>query len=604
MLRSSDLDRAIEHLDAFVASVDAASVAVGAVKRGAVADREGTTWWIGPQGDDVRLELGQIETAAGKALPAWHTIGTRLVRLRGDANELRTELKQLEDEMAATEGIGATVVDAFADLGQLLDPRPDVDLIAARRTRITGDIEEVEARWNLSLSGAEPILREALEVIRTSAPDPGSVRFGTLRMPSGDVLDAILAASHGLPQPDGSAEAVAAFFATLSAAQIELWIKGAPGVVGNTDGVPFEHRIAANQLAMQDLIDTLPPGDPLLETLEQFVIPGTRTIDPSRQILLFDPTGDGRVAELFGDLETASQIAVIVPGITNKMDGFTDGLAGDGRSLFGASPTTAVIAWTGYDTPDIDLGAASDAMARVGGQLLASFLDGVSTLHDQPITVIGHSYGSLTTGHALRQGAQVENVVFLGSPGVGVDHVRDFPDGAAKRYFAGEIDGDVVATVEHHGDAPTDPDFGARSFDAGSSRDYNPIDRHSDYFNEGIGLDNLATIVEGGEPTSDRPTGVERGLEHVEDRLAAVDQGIDYAQRHTIVQDPRTDAVVDTLIDHGQVASDHVESTVLGLGETAYNVGSDVAEDALEGVGRTLTEGVTGLTGDMLGAAR
>lgn len=71
-----------------------------------------------------------------------------------------------------------------------------------------------------------------------------------------------------------------------------------------------------------------------------------------------------------------------------------------------------------------------------------------------------------------------------------------------------------------------------------------------------------------------------------------------------VVQNPRTDALLDAAIDHGQVVSDHLESTVLGLTETAYNVGSDIVEDALEGVGRMLTDGVTGLGRSLLGAAR
>src|SRR5690606_695531 len=161
---------------------------------------------------------------------------------------------------------------------------PDVDLIALRRGRIHDAIADVEARWNLALSSAEPILRGALGTIRTSIPDPAAVRFGKLPMPTGEALDALLAASGGGPQPARTAEAVAAFFATLSAEEIQLWISGAPDLVGNTDGVPFVHRIAANRLAMQDLIVTLPPGDPLLDTLSQFVVPCTRTIDPSRQI--------------------------------------------------------------------------------------------------------------------------------------------------------------------------------------------------------------------------------------------------------------------------------------------------------------------------------
>jgi len=593
MLRATDLDRAIEHLDRAIAAVDAASTAVRTVERKVGADREGTTWWMGPQGEDLRRELGELETAAGKALPAWHDLGTRLTRLRGDARELRGELAELEAELADTEGVVATVTDAFADLGQLLDPRPDVDLLALRRSRIRSDIEDVGARWTLALSGAESTLRGALAIVRSSTPDASSVTFGKLRMPAGDALDDLLRAQRG--EPGTAPEDVAAWWATLSAAEIELWIAGAPDLVGNTNGVPFEHRIAANHVAMQDLLDRLPEGHPLRDTLKQFTIAGTDTIDPSRQILLFDAEGDGRVAELFGDLETASQIAIIVPGITNKLDGFTKGLADNGRSLWGASPDTAVIAWTGYDTPDIDLGAASSAKARVGGALLASFVTGVQVHHDQPITLIGHSYGSLTTGHALRQGAQVENVVFLGSPGVGVDHVSQFPKGAAKRYYAAEIDGDVVATLEHHGDAPTDPDFGAITFDAGDSRSPNPITRHSSYFNDGIGLENLATILEGGQPTPDRPTWLEHGLEHVEDGLELHDRGIDLVQDHVVVHSPPVDRLIDSLIDGAQTGSDHAEQLILAGVETGYNVGSDLAEDVVTGVGRTLADGVTGL---------
>jgi hypothetical protein len=41
------------------------------------------------------------------------------------------------------------------------------------------------------------------------------------------------------------------------------------------------------------------------------------------------------------------------------------------------------------------------------------------------LTALGHSYGSLTTGLALRPGTPVDDVVFFGSPGIGTSDVRE-----------------------------------------------------------------------------------------------------------------------------------------------------------------------------------
>src|SRR5690606_29403943 len=100
---------------------------------------------------------------------------------------------------------------------------------------------------------------------------------------------------------------------------------------------------------------------------------------------------------------------------------------------------------------------------------------------------------------------------------------------------------------------------------------------HSSYFNDGIGLDNLATIVEGGTPTPDRPTPLEDALEHIEDGLDGVDRGVDFVQKHTVIHSPPVDGFIDNIIDGGQRGLDHAESTVLGMTETGINITTDLA---------------------------
>ena len=76
--------------------------------------------------------------------------------------------------------------------------------------------------------------------------------------------------------------------------------------------------------------------------------------DPDRHFLLFDPAGDGRAAEVFGDLTSARHVAVVVPGMNNDLNNFTGGDAERVQhqaSLFDPDQV-ATIQWLGYDTPE------------------------------------------------------------------------------------------------------------------------------------------------------------------------------------------------------------------------------------------------------------
>jgi pimeloyl-ACP methyl ester carboxylesterase len=162
------------------------------------------------------------------------------------------------------------------------------------------------------------------------------------------------------------------------------------------------------------------------------------------------------------------------------------------------------VLWLGYDAPEW-LSAADPAAARDGADDLDRFQDGLrATAAGPPAhhTVVGHSYGSLLVGTAAREhGLAVDDVVFVGSPGVGADHASglgipvghvwastarwDIINATALADRAPEwLDRDVTRD-RWHGTDPGHPDFGARTFtsDEGSWR--NPVAAHNAYFEEG-----------------------------------------------------------------------------------------------------------------------
>lgn len=248
--------------------------------------------------------------------------------------------------------------------------------------------------------------------------------------------------------------------------------------------------------------------------------------DPERRILAVDPAGDGTAVEVIGDLEIATHIVILVPGMGSGLDN-EGARVTQARSLRAAAEaedphaSVAVIVWLGYDAPDTptfsDLGALllgedgviDRAAADRGAAALAAF---VPTLghhgapSDAAVTVIGHSYGSLVLGLALRRGLAVDHAVVIGSPGVGVPSVAalDLPHGTD--FFAARIPFDPVSTLEWFGRDPTDPAFGAHAFATQAEAPWPMPANHGAYFTPGSeSIRNLARIAVGRGNAVTRP---------------------------------------------------------------------------------------------------
>jgi pimeloyl-ACP methyl ester carboxylesterase len=230
-----------------------------------------------------------------------------------------------------------------------------------------------------------------------------------------------------------------------------------------------------------------------------------------RQLLSYDPSGDGQIVEVFGDLAHAHHVVVLVPGVGTDLASYERGFHVDALHLAErlAGRDVAVVAWLGYDPPDSLVSAVSTAPAEQGAASLAVFVEALPQVH---LTVIGHSYGSLVAGLAVREyGLAPDELVFIGSPGVGVDDVDQLELPRSSTVWAALTPLDPIQLAKPEclslssrcaltsdmvfGVDPHDAVFGARTFAAGDAPVWNA---HSAYYREGsASLDNLAHIVVG-----------------------------------------------------------------------------------------------------------
>ncbi|MCX4625990.1 alpha/beta hydrolase [Streptomyces sp. NBC_01443] len=271
------------------------------------------------------------------------------------------------------------------------------------------------------------------------------------------------ASGRSLPDPaSASPQDVARFFAGLDDAERRELVRHHPLVVGNLDGAPVTLRYEANRLAV------LATGEARYASLAS----------QGRQILAFDPRGRGQVVEVFGDLERAAHVSVIVPGSDSDATTYdarrapNTGPAGMARSLHAAAgESTAVVAWTGYTTPvGVGLDAASGRLAKAGADRLARFTAGLDAVGAPDPVLFCHSYGSVVGGLAARHTDATDIVVF-GSPGMRADNAAGLHTGA--RVWAARGPSDWIADVPNvqlagigHGADPASAAFGARKVPA------------------------------------------------------------------------------------------------------------------------------------------
>lgn len=261
-------------------------------------------------------------------------------------------------------------------------------------------------------------------------------------------LAALIAAHPALVQtfwnqpPD--AETVATWWQSLDPEVQGLYVATVPTVIGNLGGIPYSQRDAANRLAYADArkrYDQLTAEQrATLDRLEGAL--KHEGVDSAVPIQLIDfnlTAATPLVAVSIGDLDAADTTTWCVPGMNFSAKDATDGWTLAAKNLYNTqrkldlSRSHAVVAWLGYETPDV-FGVLSGDAASAGANRLASELD---ANHDTraasgpvpSITVVGHSYGTTTAADALaRTTHPVDAFVMVGSAGIDTRYVPDLTE--------------------------------------------------------------------------------------------------------------------------------------------------------------------------------
>lgn len=210
--------------------------------------------------------------------------------------------------------------------------------------------------------------------------------------------------------------------------------------LGNTDGVPWDVRIAANRTNIaQAVVDRL--GDHQASERNTFYRGLLGEIDDpaggglriDRKILAFDPARDSLI-ELNGDLAKASSVAVLVPGMNTTIEGSAAGTRSARQFVSATSGKVAAITFLGGPFPEDDnvvgalVEAASPRFALAMAPRLVAFSRDVDAAVDAtadrtgrriPVTYVGHSYGGSILGTAEALGLTADRTLYAAAAGAG-----------------------------------------------------------------------------------------------------------------------------------------------------------------------------------------
>jgi hypothetical protein len=507
---------------------------------------------VGRVGDDLAHDRGLLagswEGPASRACGAELSAATRLVGSLADP---------LHRSGGLLAGHAEVVADARAGIDRLRGEYDD--LVAAHLARLAGpmrrvELAEVRSTHQYDLAAVhrrhEAVLERVAEHARLTARRIRHAASSVL--PGGrpdrrsvgdreDVLAALLpmlaatraAARLGsAPLPAGSPpDVVRAWWAAMTPDEQQRTIARYPSQVGSLDGLPGAVRTQANEQRLATDLALLRAKSALsgelsgdeqqwlhnCELVKQQLDRVRSEEDPytlaplTAQLLVFEPTAfgyEGRAAIVVGDVDTADNVAFLVPGLNSTVDSAMSSLTSNALRVtqearrLSPEETTATVAWMGYDAPGLGNvvgdGAAVDGSTYLLDDVLAVQGSRIAQPH---LTVVGHSYGSTTAGAMLRDHESgTDDVVLVGSPGPDVEAADELrvPDG---HVFVGASSRDPVSYLDRFGKDPTHESFGAIRFEAEDPTRSSwrlDLDDHSKYYNEGTeSLANIAHVVTG-----------------------------------------------------------------------------------------------------------
>lgn len=453
---ADEWDSAAARLQAQADTVDDTMAGTSGVFTGATAGAARHA--IGPTATGLRRMCRALILAGAEARDAADVIGRGRDRVLAVLADARAEGCPVADDGTVGPSSEPSALLVACSGGSDSAARAMLDARAAELTRVL--------KGTLSaLGAADAEAAQAIDAAFDAASaDPAAVR------PAAAAGDPVA----GWPQM--SQDSIAGQIAAMSDAERQRLIEQKPHEVGNTDGIPWGMRMAANRINIANaILDEhrrldIPEEDTLRAAVAAVRDPAdaerlwaTLQVDPElraatiaahdrnardrieyyeglladvpdavdrdrrvpRQILAFDPERESLI-ELSGDLGRAHALAVVVPGLNTTFDGSADDVATARRFVGGSGGEVAVISYLGGHFPTGELlGGVTDAAdphyaLQMAPRLVAFSEDVERRAGAIPVTYLGHSYGGSILGTAEEFGLTADRVVYVEAAGAGV----------------------------------------------------------------------------------------------------------------------------------------------------------------------------------------
>ncbi|MGE0220685.1 alpha/beta hydrolase [Mycolicibacterium sp.] len=398
-----------------------------------VADAERSRgYWTGDAADAARGQAGRIAADADAVV---RSLITASVAAHDGAEQIGRTREAVLTLVEGAEADGFVVGDD-GSVGVGADPQPLLVLLAGGDAA-TAEVLLAERAETLGAQLADALAR--LGRADSDAAADITAAFDTARVPPAATVPAgawpVQAADVVAGWPSMSQDRIAAQIAAMTPEQRDRLIAEFPRQVGNTDGVPWPMRVAANRLNIASAIAAESGTDPQSRRRTDFYRGLlAETDDPAggnarvpRQILAFDPHRASLV-ELNGRLADARSVAVLVPGVNTTIEGSAANTATARRFVAATGGDVAVITYLGGPFPQVHnpaavfYDAADPAFALQMAPRLVAFSEDVDRAVPAgvPVTVIGHSYGGSIVGTAETMGLTSDRTLFLAAAGAGV----------------------------------------------------------------------------------------------------------------------------------------------------------------------------------------
>ncbi|MCV7066533.1 WXG100 family type VII secretion target [Mycolicibacterium farcinogenes] len=320
-------------------------------------------------------------------------------------------------------------------------------MLLALAAKASAQLKEKLARFEATDTKVGQQVRDA--VASLNAPDPKQA-------PDPNSPQALVDRLGGMT-PDERA----AFLAGLSPETLHEMVLADPQVMGNTDGVPFDTRIEANDINIRNALDEElkkpSPDGARVKQLQAMLTPvefppGSGQKVP-RKFVGFSLEGNGRMIEMVGEIKPGIKgVGVVVPGTGTNLNG--SGSNHKAAVELASQSGSPVFLYMGDDFPqDLLTDATDPSYAASMAPKLVSFGHEIdrevgARAPGTPVTYIGHSYGGAIVGTAEQMGLRADRILHASSAGTGIltgEYTNPNPD--VQRYSM-TAPGDPIGPVQ------------------------------------------------------------------------------------------------------------------------------------------------------------